>query len=111
VLVGTSDAWSELPAYVKTAGRVPLIERSGKLLTPAENVGTSAQVSALYLSWVVSISGMFFGISKHFFGIPLYSTVFAVLKFKIKIYKRSSMKLKHRLFRKYGIFSCSSSFQ
>ena len=79
--------------------------------TPAEKAGKNAQVSVLCLLWVVSISISHFCISRPSFRIPLNSTVFSILKFKIEIYKRSSMKLKHRFLRKYGVVDCSLLFQ
>ena len=79
--------------------------------TPAEKAGKNAQVSVLCLLWVVSISISHFCISRPSFRIPLNSTVFSILKFKIEIYKRSSMKFIHRLLSKYGVVSCSFSFQ
>ena len=69
------------------------------------------QVSDLCLSCVVSISSSHFGISQQSFCISLKSTVFPIIKFKIEIYKRSSMKLKHRFFSKFGILYCSFQYQ
>ena len=121
--VGTSNPRLELPTPPKTAGRRPFIRRSkphplwvgtsdtgSELPNPIATAGISAQVSALCLSWVVSISIRHFGICKLSFHIPLNSTIFPILKVKIEIYKRSSMKLKHLLFSKYGVINCSFSF-
>jgi len=52
-----------------------------------------------------------YGIFKTSFRIPLNSTVFPKLKFKIENHERSSIKLKHRLFSKYIIVNCSFSIQ
>ena len=115
---------SELPTKINQLAENPLSELTRKfrwgselpttlkeLPTPTENVGLSAQVCAKCLSRVISISVKHFCISRPSFRIPLNSTVFSKLKFKIEIHKRSSKELKHRLLSKYSVVKCSFSFQ
>ena len=114
--VRTFDIGSELQTYPKIAGREPLIERSKlhsmgvETSDPYNNCKDKCLIECFVSLMVVSISIRHFGICKLCFHIPLNSTIFPILKVKIEIYKRSSMKLKHLLFSKYGVINCSFSF-
>ena len=115
--VRTFDIGSELQTYPKIAGREPLIERSKlhpmgvETSDPYNNCRDKCLIECFVSLMVVSISIRLFAISTSSFRIPLNSMVFPILKFKIKIHKRSSMKLEHRFFSKQSVVNCSVSFQ
>jgi hypothetical protein len=95
---------SELPMLLKRLAEDPLsdlwsnFQQGSELPTHTESVRKlSAQVYVLHLSWVVRISIKHFDIFKLSIHIPLNSTVFPILKFKIEINKKSSFKLQHCL--------------
>jgi hypothetical protein len=100
--VGTSDPVQRVSLNSIVGRTDALPTKVSELPTPTKKAGLSAQVCAKCLSKnMLAFQGRF-GIFHSIFRIPLNSTMFSILKFKIKIYKRFSIKLKYHLFSKLG---------